>query len=189
MIYNPHAWYWLASDGRLFSSAAQALIQDTEQSYVDWIAAGGVPTGWPRDEQDNQTDAALQAVLDLHGMFANLNFYTLSKRWLTETGGMTVTLTSGPMPIKTDDRAQANINGQRLTAQADPTFTTRWHAADHTIHPLTAAEVIDMSEQLQAHVTDCFDTSATLFTGIADGSITTRAQIDAAFAAIVVKYS
>jgi hypothetical protein len=91
-------------------------------------------------------------------------------------------LASG-MPIATDDRAQAKINGAVLAATADPNFTTQWHAADGSYWALDAAAITAMSNELQTHINNCFTTSSQTMAGIADGSITTLAQIDSAFAA------
>jgi len=183
MTYDPNDWYWRADDGRVFASARQQTVDESDADYLAF-SERQMPSQWPRDDAGEQTDAALQEVLAPYNIFVTLEAYTLFKRWQTETGGITVTIPAGPMPIKSDDRAQANINGQRLKAQADSAFTTKWHAADHTIHPLTATDMISVSNQLQTHVTNCFNTSATVLAGIASGSITTHAQIDDAFAAI-----
>jgi hypothetical protein len=67
-IYNPRAWFWLAEDGRLFSSAAMALIADADPSYTAWTALGGVATVWPRDAAGEQTQQGLDAVLTAAGV-------------------------------------------------------------------------------------------------------------------------
>ena len=63
MLYDPKNWYWLAEDGRLFSSAVAAQVPKTDPAYAAWREAGGFPTTWPRDDAGEQTDAALQEVL------------------------------------------------------------------------------------------------------------------------------
>jgi hypothetical protein len=62
-LYDYRDWYWLADDGRLWSSKAKALVLDTDPDYVTW-SNHGPPTVWPRDDNGDQTDAALQAVFD-----------------------------------------------------------------------------------------------------------------------------
>ena len=108
-----------------------------------------------------------------------LESYCIYKRWLKEQGGLT--LTSG-MPIDTDDRSQAKINGVTLEANANASFTTHWHAADGTYWPLVNTDITSMSSQLQAHINNCFTILAQTMTSIGNGSITTLAEIDAAFA-------
>lgn len=61
-------WYWLADDGRLYSSAARSLIAENDADYVSWLATPYLPTRWPSDESGAQTDQALVAVLTAHGL-------------------------------------------------------------------------------------------------------------------------
>jgi hypothetical protein len=176
---NPLNWYWLADDGRIFSSASETLVAADDPAYVAWCNTY-TATRWPVDGAGNQTDASLQEVLGPYGLFANLTYYCINARWQKEQGGMT--LTSG-MPIMTDDRAQAKINGVMLAAQypSGPPFTTQWHAADGSFWPLDTPAVIAMSGELQAHINQCFEVSATTVSGIDGGTITTRDQVDQAF--------
>ena len=62
-IYNPADWYWRAEDGRLFSSREGKEIAEDDGAFVAWSELGGIPTVWPRDDQGEQTQAALDAVL------------------------------------------------------------------------------------------------------------------------------
>ncbi|UGX90323.1 hypothetical protein G6321_00031300 [Bradyrhizobium barranii subsp. barranii] len=63
-IFNPFDWYWVADDGRVYSSKRQVVVVDTnDPTFVAWKLAEYVPTIWPRDLAGNQTDAALQDVL------------------------------------------------------------------------------------------------------------------------------
>jgi len=177
-FWNIRDNYWLADDGRVFGSAKQVITTSSDPDYVAWTGANNVPNAWPRDAAGNQTDAALDQVVGQHLIFVNLKYYTANKRWRTEQGG--ITLASG-MPIKTDDRAQAKINGTRLVAEGNASLSTNWQAADGTFWPLTSAEVIAMSDALQTHINNCFATSADVAASIDAGDITTRAQVDAAF--------
>ncbi|MFC3074702.1 hypothetical protein [Shinella pollutisoli] len=67
MTYNPRDWYWLADDGRLYSSAAQALLDSDEPAYMEWSQEHR-PTRWPIDGEGEQTDAALTEVLAPYGL-------------------------------------------------------------------------------------------------------------------------
>lgn len=62
-MFNPFDWYWVAEDGRAYSSGRQAIIDVEDPTLAAWVNAGYVPTGWPRDIDGNQTNAALQDVL------------------------------------------------------------------------------------------------------------------------------
>lgn len=73
-IYNPADWYWRADDGRLYSSAARAVVSGETASFADWLGGGGVPTIWPRDAVGDQTQAALDGVLMAAGVLPSSNY-------------------------------------------------------------------------------------------------------------------
>lgn len=64
-------WYWLAADGRVFSSRRSALVAADDADYVAWRARGNVATGWPKDGAGQQTDAALAEALAPHGLYTS----------------------------------------------------------------------------------------------------------------------
>jgi hypothetical protein len=161
----------------------------SDQDYLDWSSAGrGAPT--------LASMAELEAMMAVQYPPGTLKSYALFCRWQKEQGGIT---TSFGMPIETDDRAQAKISGAMLAAKYPPTplkappggsgpaFTTKWHAADGTIWPLDTPMIVAMSGELQLHVDECFEASAAVATGLEDGTITTREQIDQAFAEIITR--
>lgn len=74
-MFNPYNWYWQADDGRIFSSVNCELVNETDGHFKKWKAAGGVATRWPADEDGEQTDASLQAVLQPYGVFVGLAAY------------------------------------------------------------------------------------------------------------------
>jgi hypothetical protein len=104
--------------------------------------------------------------------------YAADMRWRKETGGIVV----GGVPVATDDRSKQMIMGARIAAEADSEFTTPWVGIDGSINTLTAAQVIAVSNAVLAHVAGCFATFAALQPDITAGTITTREEIDAAFA-------
>jgi hypothetical protein len=61
--YNIMDWYWLADDGRVFASARQLITDASDPGYLTFIE-GGPATTWPRDDAGQQTNAALQMVID-----------------------------------------------------------------------------------------------------------------------------
>jgi len=161
MAFNPYNWYWLADDGRIFSSLQQAQVPDTDQGYNDFCQAN-TPTRWPADDAGAQTDASLQAALDPHQtIFANNMYYSANQRWLSENLGITVTgVASAPggMPLLTDDRSKNLVGLCQSIAIADATFPTTWVAADWNNYALTNAEIKSMAQQLYQHINDCFIT-------------------------------
>lgn len=111
-------------------------------------------------------------------MFADLIGYAADCRWRKEIGGIVVSGVS----VATDDRSKQMILGARLAAEADNGFTTPWVGSDGSINTLGAAQVIAISNAVLAHVAGCFATFADLQSDITDGTITTRQQVETAFA-------
>jgi hypothetical protein len=103
--------------------------------------------------------------------------YASDKRWKVETGGITV----GGVPIHTDDRSKLMLMGARLEAQADPLLIKSWVASDGSIYPLSAEQIIALSDAVAQHVTDCFERFAQVKTAIDADQISTTAEVDAAF--------
>ncbi len=68
MSYAPHRWFWLAQDGRVYAGDRQAVVTESDPGYTAWIGSGGKPTPWPRDDDGEQTVAAMQEVVAPYGM-------------------------------------------------------------------------------------------------------------------------
>lgn len=109
---------------------------------------------------------------------AELVAYAADLRWRLEVGGIVV----GGVPVATDDRAKMMIVGARVAAMADPQWSTVWHGADGNTYPVDAAAMIAISDEVQAHVNTGFATFAAVKADIEAGTITTTAEINAAFA-------
>ena len=134
--YNPFDWYWLADDGRLYSSARSGLADASDPAYLLWGECG-VATPWPRDPTGAQTDAALQEVLAPYGLALwpetlasaqvrlcraiDAAAETQRQRWITPGAGQALTYLT-----KTDEARRAVAGG----APVEP--------ADY---PLLAAEI------------------------------------------------
>lgn len=103
--------------------------------------------------------------------------YAADARWRRETGGILV----GSVPVSTDDRSKLMITGARVAAAADPDWSTTWSGSDGNIYPLDVAAMVAISDAVQAHVNASFATFATVKVAIEAGTITTMAEIDAAF--------
>ena len=138
------------------------------------IIDGRVPTGYTFARDGNGVLAQVLAYGDLK---TDLKAYAAQKRWQKEVGGITV----GGIPIATDDRSKQMIIGARMAAEADSGFTTPWVANDGSVHTLTAADVIGISNAVLAHVGSCFAIYATVADQIESDAIAGAAQIDAAF--------
>jgi hypothetical protein len=173
MIYDPRDWYWIVAGdtSKAWSSASAGYVDIDDVAYAAWLGAGGGPT-------------RIGSLAELAEVFAvqypggMLLTYAADLRWRKETGGITV----GGVPILTDDRAQLKVAGARIGADADPEFTTVWDGADGGSYPIDAATVIAISNAVLAHVNECFKTYSTIKGDIDAGTITTREDIDTAFA-------
>lgn len=69
--YDPSNWYWLADDGRLYSSLAGELVDKESEAYHQFIEQGGRATRWPSDLEGVQSFAALDDVLRPYGLRAS----------------------------------------------------------------------------------------------------------------------
>lgn len=66
--FTPNDWYWLAQDGRIYSSARGMLVYAYDTPYLAFLAKYGNVTPWPVDADGQQTTAALAAVLAGYGI-------------------------------------------------------------------------------------------------------------------------
>jgi Domain of unknown function (DUF4376) len=174
-MYLVSNWYWIVGgdEANVWSSAKAASVPIGDPDYQTWQQAGYYATNIASMDE-------LEAVFAEHYQPGMLKTYNAFKRWQKEQAG--ITLESG-MPIKTDDRAQAKITGVFVAAQELPTMTTPWSAADGTVHQLDATDIVAMNNELLTHINNCFSISADVLAQIDAGTITTREEIDAAFAA------
>ena len=113
---------------------------------------------------------------------ADLAAYAVRLRWLTEVSGI---LFDGH-PIPTDDRGKGLVNGAYQKALADPATTKRWQvsAAPIAFVTLSNAQLVALGLAAEAFVQSTFDKLDDVADGIAAGSLTTPAAIDAAFAGL-----
>ncbi|MBR0753521.1 DUF4376 domain-containing protein [Bradyrhizobium jicamae] len=179
-MFNPFNWYWRADDGRIFASARQQIVDETDPDFIAF-AEVQAPTTWPRDNDGTQTDAALQGVLDPYFIFVTLEAYAANERWKLETGG--IASTAG-VPLKTDDRGKTMIIGAGLLATNDPNFTTTWVGADGELYPLTNDQLKQQVGDLQHHIDACFVAYTDIVTQVRQKKITSHQQIDERFKAV-----
>jgi hypothetical protein len=109
--------------------------------------------------------------------------YSSNQRWQKEVGGITV----NGIYMPTDEQTQYTLTGAVTMIQVAPDTTIQWKIADGTFVTLPGTQLVMLAQAVATHVQNCFSTEATLATGIqaSPPTITTRAQIDEAYAAIV----
>ncbi len=136
------------------------------------------------DEATAPERAAGQAALDGldNGPKLALSNYAVDKRWATMNGGL---LFDGH-PIPTDEMGRGFIAGAFAAATSDPGMTKNWQISNAPIQfvTLSNAQIIALGLAANAMVQSAFDTLKTVGEGIEAETITTTAQIDAAFAAV-----
>jgi hypothetical protein len=74
-MFNPQDWYWLADDGRVFSSARSETVKETDKQFKAWKEIWIAPTRWPCDGDGKQTDEALDSVLHPYGLNVGLSAF------------------------------------------------------------------------------------------------------------------
>jgi hypothetical protein len=179
-MFNPSNWFWLADDARAYGSAKQVITDSSDPDYTAWTDDGYTATKWPRDEAGNQTEAALQDVLTPYGLFANLTYYAASARYTRASGGIEVT---GHV-YNSDVVSRNTVNSAYNFAQLNPTQTVQWKLADGTFVTLDKAGIETLNASVSEFVQLCFTCESNTVDAINAGTITTRAEVDAAFAAI-----
>jgi hypothetical protein len=66
--YDPKNWFWKKQDGKIYSSTAQGFVAVNDSAYVAFLASGGTPTPYPKDEAGQESEAELAAVLKPYGL-------------------------------------------------------------------------------------------------------------------------
>ncbi len=98
-------------------------------------------------------------------------------RWQREQRGFTI----GALNILTDDRSKLMLMGARVLADADPTYKTQWAMPDGVVE-LGADQIIAISTAVAKFVDSCFTIYADVAADIAEGRITSSAEVREAFA-------
>ena len=176
--FTPQDWYWQADDGRVFASVRQAVVTADDPAFVAFTA-GARPTAWPRDGAGAQTAAALQEVLTPYGLWADLAGYAAAARYAKETGGLKV----GTAQIDTSRESQAMVANAYQFMQVSGAPSTQYKTASGWV-TVSADQMKAIALAVGAHVQACFAAEADLDAKITAGTVTTTAQIDAAFAAL-----
>lgn len=125
--------------------------------------------------------AALDAINTAEPEPTSLPAYAASVRYAKETGGATW----NDWPIHTDAVSQtkylAELQAITLGVRIDG---DGWKFADGVFRSVSNADFPALATAARAHVHACFVREAEVLAGIAAGTITTRDEIDAAFASL-----
>lgn len=186
----PFSWFWIASDGRIYSASAQTIYAPGDPGYPSVQAAAGNPGGqnspWPLDDQGQQTDAALAAVLGQYGLSDNVKdalvAYAGIKQSSLAMGGYTKNVASSGAPlnvqIDTDTQGQANLMGAVQLAAVNPQQAFNWVQASGII-ALNATQILAMGVAVGVFFQNSYTVYGQLLGEIEAGTVTTKDQIDA----------
>lgn len=171
-------WYWVVANdpSNVWSSARAMSVPDTDADYQTWLGYGRTPT-------------YIASQADLEAMFAvqypagALRPYNADARYRKASGGVIITSLS-PVLFLTDPTSRNTVNSAYQYAATNPAHLTHWKMSDGTFIDLTSAQMTTLNNTMTTFVQSCFTMESTNLTGIGNGSITTIAQIDAAFAGI-----
>jgi hypothetical protein len=127
-------------------------------------------------------DAAVAAYDPATVAKTRLVAYAASARWARMSAGITV----GGVAVDTSDESQNRIANAWSLLQASGASSIEFKGADGTFHTLTVDQFRALALAVGAHVQACFAAEAQVVTAIrADPpTVTTTAQVDAAFAAV-----
>ena len=110
--------------------------------------------------------------------------YANGVQWQKATGGYTKTVGGASLTFPTDATSQALITGKAVRlGQPNPPATVDWQFPTGFV-TMQAADFLADAVKIADFVQATFDTLKTVMTEITAGTITTTAQIDAAFAAV-----
>ncbi len=176
IIYNPKDWYWIVgSDAtQVYSSARAMSVPVSDSQYIAFLSRGGGAT-------PIASMAELLAVLAVQFPDGALLTYANAKQWDLAIGGYTITLSGVVCAFATDPQSLSLITGKAVRlGQPNPPATIEWQFATGSV-TLSAADFMLAANAMADFVQATFDTLLTeVLPGLAAGTITTRAQIDAA---------
>jgi hypothetical protein len=172
-------WYWsVGGDAtHVWSSARAMSVPVADQAYADWQAVGGHYT------TPIASMTELYAVLAAQFPAGSLPTYNADARFRRRNSGIIITSLS-PATFMSDEASVNDINSSYNYGQANPAATFQWKMADGSFTALDATKITKLHNDALNYVQSCFVCESTNLAAITGGTITTLAQIDAAFAAI-----
>lgn len=179
-MWNPAYHFWLADDGRVYASNRQIITTEADADYAAWVAAGNTATQWPRDDAGNQTNDAMQAVVGPHGQFVDLTYYTADARQRKMGSNLVV----NGLPFATDPITYSSLNSAYIYTQAKTGDVFSWKLPDGTFVTLDKTDIAALHVAANSYGQSCYKCEDDTLAAIEAGTITDRAAIDAAFAAI-----
>jgi hypothetical protein len=185
--FTPHQWYWVAEDGRVYSSTLQKVVDKSDPGFRNFVAAGGHPTPWPRHRQGPQDDAALHEVISKHGLSLTpheaLGMYVRTKHAAISAGGTVVNVNPpGQKPllidVDTSTRGLATLHADAMHASDNAHETFHVHQSKGLSVELNADQIKTAHKAATAFVRHASRSLSSVLTAIAEKKITTKEQVD-----------
>lgn len=178
--YAPQNWYWFigADTNNVWSSARATLVPTSDQAYTDWTNAS--PGNLARSVA---TMADVENILRGTYPPGTPKTYAADVRYRKASGGVIIQSLSPALFLT--DAVSRNTMGSALSyAKDNPGATMHWKMSDGTFITVVEADLLKMVNTTAGFVQSCFTCEGDMVAGIDGSTITTLAQIDAAFAAI-----
>jgi hypothetical protein len=137
----------------------------------------------------NVMPSPIPTMQELYGVLAaqypagSLPTHNAAVRYSKASGGVVISSISA-IPFFTDPVSRNTVDSAYNYAVANPGHITDWKLSDGSFIKLTEAQLAKVLQDMAGFVQACFTCESTNATAITGGTITTLAQIDAAFAAI-----
>jgi hypothetical protein len=191
-----HYWIVGGSTTDVYSSATNTMVAASDQAYIDWAAihAASPIASEPELAEVIKAYNVLPAWLLNAPTFVQptpttytkgqLAAYAADARYRHASGGVAVTSLGGAVPFLTDPVSRNTIDSAHNYAVANPGHVTDWKLSDGSFIKLSEAQLATLLQDVAGFVQSCFTCESSTVTSINAGTITTLAQIDAAFAAI-----
>lgn len=178
-MYVASDWYWFigGDTGNVWSSARAMLLPVSDSTYAAWAAVDGNFT---------QTVASmdeLKATMAISFPAGTLWTYAADRRFRKASGGVIITSLS-PAAFYSDPVSRNTVNSAYNYAVDNPAAVTQWKMSDGTFITVDKTKLGIVVNTMAGFVQSCFTCESNMVAGIDNGSITTLAQIDAAFNAI-----
>ena len=175
--------YALIQNGVVWELSANRLIWTTSQDVRDVSTVAGIAVGWTV-----AADGTFAAPASVAETTAQLVAYAKAKALAWRDGGITVNVGSTSAPVEVDvasdvngrDLVAGNVQYAGLCSQAgQPAPTFNWINDSGAKITLTAPQMMSIGLTLRAFVQATYDALGAMLADIANGAVTTTAQIDA----------
>jgi uncharacterized protein DUF4376 len=195
VMVSDHYWAIGGSTSDVYQSKTNTMVPVDNTDYTDWLnAVSSAPT-------PIASIAELATVLQTYGMQLpdwqwnapsfiqptsttydkpQLIAYTADARWRKQTGGINVT----GVDYRTDRVSSNERNNAYNYSQANPGYVFDWKLPDGSFVTLDQAAMTKVTMAESTFIQNCFTKENATVTSINGGTITTLAEIDAAFAAV-----